>query len=56
MHALGLLEQSGPVLLLKVLLLQLNLNVLGSVVDLALSGVDLAPELELDVVLPLKSG
>lgn len=54
--ALGVLEQSRPVLLLELLLLQLYLNILGSVVDLALSGVDLAPELELDMVLLLESG
>lgn len=55
-NTLRVLEQPRPVLLLKLLLVKLHLNVLGSVVDLALGGVDLAPELELDVVLLLESG
>jgi hypothetical protein len=54
MEPLGLLEQPRPVLLLELLLLQLNLDVLGGVVDLALRGVDLGVELELDVVLALE--
>ena len=54
MEPLGLLEQPGPVLLLELLLLQLDLDVLGGVVDLALRGVDLGVELELDVVLALE--
>lgn len=49
-----LLEESGPVLLLELLLLQLQLHVLGGVVDLALCGVDLGVELELEVVGPLE--
>ena len=51
---LGNLEQPRPVLLLELLLLQLHLNVLGSVVNTALSGVDLGVELKLDMVLLLK--
>jgi hypothetical protein len=51
---LGLLEQARPVLLLELLLLQLDLDVLGRVVDLALGRVDLGVELEVDVVLALQ--
>jgi hypothetical protein len=54
MEPLRLFEQPRPVLLLELLLLQLNLDVLGGVVDLALCGVDLGVELELDVVLALE--
>lgn len=48
---LVLLKQAGPVFLLELLLLQLDLDVLGGVVDLAGLGVDLGEELELDVEL-----
>lgn len=54
MQPLGLLEQARPVLLLELLLLQLDLDVLGRVVDLALGRVDLGVELEVDVVLALQ--
>lgn len=53
---LGVLEQPRPVFLLELLLLQLDLDVLAGVVDLALGGVNLGVELELDVVLLLESG
>lgn len=46
---LGLLEQAGPVLLLELLLLELQLNVLARVVDLALLRVNLAVQLEVEV-------
>ena len=52
--SLVLLEESWPVLLLEVLLLELDLDVLGSVVDLALGRVNLGVEFELDVVLALQ--
>lgn len=52
--SLVLLEESWPVLLLKVLLLELDLDVLGSVIDLALGRVNLGVEFELDVVLALQ--
>lgn len=51
---LVLLEEARPVLELELLLLELHLNVLGGVVDLALRGVDLGEELELDVVLAVE--
>lgn len=47
---LRLLQQAGPVLLLKLLLAQLQLDIPGGVVDLAVLRVDLGPEVELDMV------
>lgn len=55
MKLLGVLKKSWPVLLLELLLLKLYLNVLGSVVDLALLGVDLSVEVELNVIFSLQS-
>lgn len=49
-HLLGVLEQARPVFFRKVLLLQLDLNVASRVVDLALLGVDVGVEVDLDVV------
>lgn len=54
-ESLVFLEQAGPVLLLEVLLLELHLDVLGGVVDLAGGGVNLGKELEVDMVLALES-
>lgn len=54
MHLLGLLEQAGPVGVVEVLLAQLDLDVAGCVVDLALGGVDLGVELELEVIRALE--
>lgn len=54
METLLLLEKTGPVLFLEILLLELDLDVLGGVVDLALGGVDIGIELEVDVVLALE--
>lgn len=52
---LGLdLEQARPVFLLEVLLLQLNFDVLGSVVNLGAGDVDLLEKLELEVVIALE--
>lgn len=51
---LGLLQQAGPVLVLELLLAQLQLDVPGGVVDLAVLRVDLGPELELGVVRALQ--
>jgi hypothetical protein len=51
---LVLLEQPGPVLLLELLLLQLELDVLGGVVNLALGRVDLAPQLQVELVVALE--
>lgn len=53
--SLGFLDETGPVLRAEVLLLEPDLDVLGGVADLALGGVDLVVEVELDVVLLLKS-
>jgi hypothetical protein len=53
---LRLLEQTGPVLLAELLLLELELDVFGGVVGLGLCRVDLGVELELDVVLALEGG
>lgn len=52
---LGVLEKPRPVLLLELLLLQLYLNVLGGLVDLALGGVDLGVEIEVNMKLALES-
>lgn len=53
-YLLRLLQQAGPVLLLELLLLELELDILGGVVDLALGGVDLGVELEFEGVRPLE--
>lgn len=50
MDLLGVLQQTGPVFLLELLLAQVDLDVLAGVVDFALLGVDLGVELELEVV------
>ncbi len=49
---LGLLEQAGPELFLELLLLELDLDVLGGVVDLGGIDVDLGEELKVDGVVP----
>lgn len=51
---LRLLEETGPVGGIELLLAKLHLNIAGSVVDLARRRVDLGVELELDVVGPLE--
>jgi hypothetical protein len=51
---LGLLEQAGPVLLLELLLLELELDVLAGVEGLGLGGVDLGVELDVELVRPLQ--
>ena len=51
---LRILKQSGPELLLELLLAQDHLDVLGGVVDLALLLVNLRVELELQVVVSLQ--
>lgn len=50
MHFLGVFEQTRPVLVIELLLAQLDLDVLGGVVCLALVDVDLGVELKLEVV------
>lgn len=50
MHALALLQQPRPVLLLQLLLHELEVDVRAGVVRLGGVDVDLAVELELDVV------
>lgn len=54
-HLLGLLEQAGPVGLVEVFLLQLELDVLAGVAGLGGLLVDLGVELELHVVVPLQA-
>lgn len=53
-NLLGVLQQTGPVLLLELLLPQLQLDVLGRVVRGARGRVDLVVELKLEVVRPLE--
>ena len=53
-NLLGVLEEAGPVGLLELLLAQLQLDVLGGVVDLALGDIDLGEELDVEVVGPLE--
>jgi hypothetical protein len=53
---LGVLEQPRPELFLELLLLQLQLDMLRSVVNMALGGVDLAKQLKLDMVSVLEAG
>lgn len=50
MDLLGVLEQAGPELSVELLLLQLQLDVLASVVDLGRLVVDLSVQLEVEVV------
>lgn len=50
MNLLGLLEEAGPVLLLEVLLLELELNVLAGVMGLGLIRADLGEELKVELV------
>ncbi len=54
MHFLLALQQSWPKLLFQLLLSQDQLCALARVVDLALGDINLAPELELDVVISLE--
>ena len=49
-NLLLVLEETGPVLLLELLLSEDQLNPTGRVVDLALLGVDLGEKVHLDVV------
>lgn len=49
-NLLLVLEETGPVLLLELLLSEDQLNPAGRVVDLALLGVDLGEKVHLDVV------
>ena len=55
LELLGLLEQTGPVLVVELLLAQLELDVPGGVVDLAVLRVDLGVKLKLDVIVALQS-
>ena len=52
-HLLVVLEQSGPELLLELLLAQHKLDVTASVVDLGFLGVDLGVELKLECICDL---
>lgn len=55
MHLFIVLQQPWPKLLLQLLLLELQLDVLGGVRDLALGWVDLPVELELDGIVALQA-
>ena len=55
MLLLGFFQKSRPVFLLELLLLQLELDVLGGVVDLALLRVDLPEKFQLKVVVALET-
>lgn len=54
MNLLGLLQQTGPVGIVELLLAQLQLDIAGGMVDLALGRVNLGVELELEVVGPFE--
>lgn len=54
LELLGLLEKTGPVLLLQLLLAQLDLNVAGGVGNLGVLRVNLAVEFKLEVVVTLQ--